>query len=230
MAADEGPRANNQGPQQRLRLTFAKGEPLKYISHLDLARTWERAFRRAGLPVAYSQGFSPHPRFQIAAALPVGVTGRAEQLDVWLTECLTPEEVLSRLGRALPPGLAVLRIEQVELRAPSLQTQVRAAEYRAAVHSQESVEAVRTRIEALLSAPTLPRQRHHKGKLQTYDLRPLVQSVTVEPGQAGGCVLQLRLQAGPEGAGRPDEVLDALGLWLAPHTVERTKLCFEFDK
>jgi radical SAM-linked protein len=230
MGEDEGRRTSEQGPQQRLRLTFAKDEPLKYISHLDLARTWERAFRRAGLPVAYSQGFSPHPRFQIAAALPVGVTGRAELLDVWLTECLMPEEVLSQLGPALPSGLVVLSTEPVELRAPSLQAEMRAAEYRATVHSQEPVEAVRGRIEALLSEPTLPRQRHHKGKLQIYDLRPLVQSVVVEPGQAGGFVLQLRLQAGPEGAGRPDEVLDALGLWLPPHTIERTKLCFEFDK
>lgn len=229
MGEDEGQRTSEQGPQQRLRLTFAKGEPLKFISHLDLARTWERAFRRAGLPVVYSQGFSPHPRFQIAAALPVGVTGRAEYLDVWLTECMTPEEVLSRLAPALPPGLVVLSVEQVELRAPSLQAQVCAAEYRATVRGKEAVEAVRSRIEALLSTPTLPRQRHHKGKLQTYDLRPLVQSVTVEPGQAGECVLQLRLQAGGEGAGRPDEVLDALGLWLAPHTIERTKLYFEFD-
>ena len=59
------------GPRQRIRVTFGKGQQLKYISHLDLARTWERVFRRARLPVAYSQGFNPRPRFQLAAALPV---------------------------------------------------------------------------------------------------------------------------------------------------------------
>ena len=73
---------------QRLRARFAKRESLKYISHLDLARTWERVFRRAGLPVVYSQGFNPRPRFQIAAALPVGVTGQSELLDIWLSEPL----------------------------------------------------------------------------------------------------------------------------------------------
>ena len=82
----------DETPKQRLRLRFSKGEQLKYISHLDLARAWERAFRRAGLPVAHSQGFNPRPRLQIAAALPVGVTGRAEYLDVWLTEALVPED------------------------------------------------------------------------------------------------------------------------------------------
>ncbi len=64
---------NDQTAKQRLRLTFAKGEAVKYISHLDLARTWERVFRRVGLPLAYSQGYNPRPRFQIAAALPEDV-------------------------------------------------------------------------------------------------------------------------------------------------------------
>jgi radical SAM-linked protein len=221
---------NDQDPGQRFRLRFAKGEALKYISHLDLARTWERVFRRAGLPVAYSRGFNPRPRFQIAAALPVGVTGWAEYLDVWLTVPVTCEEALSRLQPALPLGLEVLDIEEVELRAPALQSQVRAADYRAVVQSREPLAAVRTRVEALLDASTVLRKRHHKGRLRAYDLRPLVKGVTVEPGQTGELVLSMRLQASPEGAGRPDAVLEALGLSLAPHTVERTNLYFEFDK
>jgi radical SAM-linked protein len=211
-------------------MTFAKGDALKYISHLDLARAWERIFRRAGLPIAYSQGFNPRPRFQIAAGLPVGVTGLAELLDVWLAESLAPQEVLTRLRPALPCGLEVLDAVEVDLRASSLQSQLRTADYRAVVHSQETVEAMRTRVQALLDASTLPRRRQHKGQWQTYDLRPLVQSVTVEPGQPGEQIVAMRLQASPHGAGRPDEVLDALGLSLAPHTLERTNLGFEFDK
>ena len=103
-------------------------------------------------------------------------------------------------------------MQVVEHQAPSLQSQMRAAEYRAVVNSQESVEAIRTRVDAMLAEPSLPRQRHHKGKWQTYDLRPLIQSVDVEPGNAGECILMLRLQASPQGAGRPDEVLEVLGL------------------
>ena len=221
---------DDQDPKQRFRLRFAKGEALKYISHLDLARTWERTFRRAGLPVAYSKGFNPRPRFQIAAALPVGVTGWAEYLDVWLTVPLASEEVLSRLQTALPPELKVLDVQEVELRARSLQSQMRAADYRAAIQSREPLEAVRTRIEALLEASTILRDRHQKGRLRTYDLRPLIERVTVEQGKAGELVLSMRLQASPEGAGRPDVVLEVLGLSLVPHTVERTNLHFEFDK
>ncbi len=227
---DEQRMTNDQGPKQRLRIRFAKGERLKYISHLDLARAWERIFRRARLPVAYSQGFNPRPRFQIAAALPVGVTGQAELLDLWLNDPLIPEELLDRLRPNLPPGLGVSAAEEVDWGAPSLQSQMRAADYRIVIHSREPAEAIRTRVQALLDAPTVPRRRQHKGQWQTYDLRPLVQSVAVECGQPGEHILVMRLQASPQGAGRPDEVLDALGLSLAPRTMERTSLHFEFDK
>jgi radical SAM-linked protein len=221
---------DEHAPRQRLRLSFAKGEAIKYISHLDLARTWERVFRRAELPLAYSQGFNPRPRFQIAAALPVGVTGQSELLDIWLTDCLPAEEALARLRPVLPAGLDVSAAQEVELQAPSLQSQMRSAGYRVVLQTQEPAEAIRIRLQALLDAPALQRQRHHKGKLQTYDLRPLVQSLSVEPGGAGVQILIMRLQASPQGAGRPDQVLEALGLSLAPHTIERTNLCFEFDK
>ena len=230
MMGGAGDRMPGGTPQQRLRIRYAKGEPLKFISHLDLSRGWERAFRRAGLPVAYSQGFNPRPRFQMAAALPVGVTGRAELLDLWLTEPMSPEEVLSRLRPVLPAGLEALDAEVVDLREPSLQSVMNAADYRVVVGSQETTAAIRTRIQGLLDARTIPRQRHHKGKVQSYDLRPLLQSLAVEPGQVGEQVVTMRLQASPEGAGRPDEVLEALGLSLGMHTMERTNLCFEFDK
>jgi radical SAM-linked protein len=216
----------DQMPQQRLRIRFAKGDAIKYISHLDLSRTWQRVFRRAGLPVAHSQGYNPHPRFQIAAALPVGITGQAELLDLWLTKPLAPGEVLARLHPVLPPGLEVSEAEEVDLRAPSLQSQMRAADYRAVVRSSEPVEAIRARIQALLDASTLPRQRHHKGKLQGYDLRPFIQAIDVEPGPDRQYILSMRLQTSPQGAGRPSEVLDLLGLSLALHAVERTNLCF----
>jgi radical SAM-linked protein len=211
-------------PVQRLRIQFAKGEALKYISHLDLTRTWERVFRRARLPMSYSQGYNPRPRFQVAAALPVGVTGQAELLDVWLVEPLEPEAALARLRPALPQGLAAMSAAQVDLRAPSLQSQVCAADYWAKVSSAEPAEVIRRRVEGLLTAASVLRRRQHKGDWQTYDLRPLIQELRVKAGPPGTVELWMRLQASQEGAGRPEEVLDVLGLSLAPHTVERTAL------
>lgn len=222
-----------QGPVQRLRLTFSKGEDVKYVGHLDLHTAWERIFRRAELPLAYSQGFNRHPRFQIAAALPVGVTGQVELLDVWLDARLEPKDVLRRLRVELPAGFGVSAVVEVDLHGPALQALMRAARYRAVVETREPAEGLRVRVESLLDAPTLPRQREQKGKMRTYDLRPLIHTVTVAPGPNGECVLDMHLVVSPEGAGRPDEVLDVLGLSLAPHRIERIELVFastEFDK
>ncbi len=221
--------SGEQGPAQRLRLRYSKGEPVKYVSHLDLARAWERIFRRAGLPLAYSQGYNPHPRFQIAAGLPVGVTGRVELLDVWLAEALAPGEALERLRGALPPGLEVTDVVQVDLKEPALQAQVRWGEYRATIRTAEPTDAIRARVAALLDAPTLPRRRQHKGEWQAYDLRPLIDRIDVAGGAPGEQVLTLRLQLSPAGAGRADEVLDALGLLMLAHGIERTALHFEHD-
>ncbi len=230
MGKDEHSRTDEGAPQQRVRMTFGKGPVLRYISHLDLARTWERAFRRARLPVAHSKGYNPRPRFQIAAALPVGVTGKAELLDVWLIERLDLEALVSSVRRALPSGLDVTEVEEVALRFPALQSLMRAADYRATVRSHEPADALRARVQTLLEMSTLPRRRYYKGGWKAYDLRPLIQQVTVESGPEGTLFLLMRLQASPSGAGRPDEVLDALGLSLSYPTIERTKLHFEFDK
>jgi len=214
-------------PLRRLRFTYSKGEALKYISHLDLARAWERAFRRARLPVAYSQGFNPHPRFQMAAALPVGVTGTSELIDVWLTQPMSCAEALTRLQPALPRDLEISHAEEVDLRAPALQALMRAADYRAVVHTGEPPEAVESRTRALMACPSIPRRRMQKGDWQTYDLRPLIQAVGVAKAGEGILLLDMRLEASPQGAGRPEEVLDALGLAPSRHSVERTRLYFE---
>src|SRR5579884_25617 len=115
---------------QRLRITFTRGEPLRFISHLDLMRFWERALRRAGLVVAYSEGFSPHPQIHLGAPLPLGTTGGAELLDVFLAEPVAPEEFLRRMQPQLPPGVAIDDAREIPLTLPSLQSQLRAAEYR----------------------------------------------------------------------------------------------------
>ncbi|MDO9128521.1 MAG: TIGR03936 family radical SAM-associated protein, partial [Anaerolineales bacterium] len=128
-----------------MRITFSKTGALRYTGHLDLQRIWERTARRAGLPLVYSQGFHPQPKIQIAAALPLGFSGRAELVDIWLdAECedsslriadspevrrLRTPDIQAALQNAVPPGLTILSLESVEERAPALQTQVISAEY-----------------------------------------------------------------------------------------------------
>jgi hypothetical protein len=122
----------------------------------------------------------------------------------------------------LPPGLEVLSVEEAYSKLPSLQSQVCSAEYRVIVSWDGSREEMERKLQQLISAKQLLRQRRGKD----YDLRPLIEDLWVEGKQAGGWVLGMRLRAGDEGTGRPDEVLDALGLAEEPHAVQRERLIF----
>jgi radical SAM-linked protein len=203
-----------------LRITFAKGEEIKYISHLDLMRLWERALRRARVPLAYSRGFNPRPKIAFAAPLPVGFTSRGEMMDVVLERHMSPHNFAKSLVPQLPLGLEVLSVEEVYPKLPSLQSQVRSAEYRVTVAWDGSREEIEGKLRGLLSAEELLRQRRGKG----YDLRPLIEDLWVEGKGADGWFLGMCLQAGDQGTGRPDEVLDALGLAEEPHAVRRERL------
>jgi len=115
--------------KQRLRITFTRDETLKYIGHLDMARTWQRIVRRANLPLAYSEGFNPQPRMSFAAALPVGCTSDHEELDMVLSPPRAIDEVKTQLDRALPPGMKVISITEMrELVHETEQDQERRAE------------------------------------------------------------------------------------------------------
>ncbi len=173
---------------------------MRFTGHLDLALAWERLLRRANLPVVYSKGYNPQPRINLAAALPLGITSECELLDVWLDGESLPEEVQERLDRSAPPGLTVLSVREVPLKAPSLQSQLVATVYHAAIPPQPEHQE---RIEGLLAAETLPRERRGK----RYDLRPLVEGVWLEANGIG-----MRLAALPSATGRPDELLLTLGI------------------
>lgn len=208
--------------QQRLRITFAKGQEIKYISHLDLMRLWERALRRARVPLAYSRGFNPRPKIAVAAPLPVGFTSRGEVMDVILERYVSPYNFARGLAPHLPPGLELLSVEEVYPKLPSLQSQVRSAEYRVTASWEGSREEMEGKLQELLSAEQLPRQRRGKD----YDLRPLIEDLWIEGKEADGWVLGMRLRAGGQGTGRPDEVLDALGLGEEAHAIRRERLLF----
>ena len=212
--------------RQRLRITFAKGGPIKYISHLDLMRTWERALRRAQVPLAYSEGFNPRPNISIAAPLPVGFTGRGEVMDVVLWRRTSPYNLIKRLKLHLPLGLEILSVEEVYLSLPSLQSQMRYAEYRVVVESEEALAEMEKRVEQVLSARSLPRQRERKGKVTEYDLRPLIDDLWIEGREGAACVLGMRLQSDSQATGRPDEVLEVMGLGEVPRSIERTRCLF----
>jgi radical SAM-linked protein len=212
---------------QRLRIVFAQCAEVKYISHLDLMRVWQRALRRANVPLAYSHGFNPRPKLSFASALPVGFTGRAEVLDVMLERRMTPRQFVSCLQKELPAGLHLVSAEEVPSASRPLSTQVIAAEYEVFVESADAPEVMQERLHNLLAAETISRRRERPGKVQVYDLRPLIRQLWIAGRQGDTYVLGMRLQADEQGTGRPDEVMAALDMAVAVRGIERLQILFK---
>jgi radical SAM-linked protein len=210
----------------RARITFTKQGALRYTGHLDLHRLWERAMRRADLPLSYSQGFHPQPKISIAAALPLGFSSRGEVLDVRFNEEIPTEEIATRLKDSLPPDIQITNVASVDEREPALQTQVLSATYD--VHLTEPVDGseLMRKVEELLTSAALPRERRGK----SYDMRPLVETLDVIPEADGKVWLKMKLAAREGATGRPEEVLTALGIEPEYTHVERTLLIFQAQK
>ena len=202
----------------RIRITFSKVGALRYTGHLDLHRLWERAARRAELPLAYSQGFHPQPKLNIAAALPLGFSSRCEMLDMRLEHDIPLEGLKERLQETLPTGIQVSSIEQVDERAPALQTQVTAAEYEVILTEPVDGSDLKRRIDSVMGSDSIPRERRGK----SYDLRPLMESLEL---LAEGPIF-MRLSAREGATGRPEEVVDVLGIAFEGTRIERTSIIF----
>ena len=205
----------------RLRIKYSKSGTLVYVGTLDLLTIWERAARRAGLPLEYSHGFHPQPKMQLAAPLPLGFSSRCEVLDMRLQEDLDSSSVTARLQEALPAGLTILSVQAVDPGSAAPGALVQSVEYEVAFNAALDSEKLRARIDEVLSASTLPRERRGK----RYDLRPLIEGLRIVSDQAGASpALWMRLAARPGATGRPDEVLAQLGYARDTARIERTAL------
>jgi radical SAM-linked protein len=205
----------------RIRVTFAKTEAMRFTSHLDMHRAWERAFRRAGLPLAYTQGFRPHPRLNLASALPLGFTSEGEVLDAWLEQPVPTPDIQKVLELKLPPGLRMVTIQEIDLHVPSLQAELIASEYTLTLF--EPALDLSSRLEVLLASEHLIREWRDK----SYDLRPLIVKLSVLPEDNQGLQrFQALLTARAGSTGRPDEVVAVLGLSPGKVRVHRNRLVF----
>jgi radical SAM-linked protein len=208
----------------RIRITFSKSGSLIYIGNLDLYTMWERASRRADLPLAYSQGFHPQPKIHFAAPLPLGFASRCEVVDMRLNETVNRSDLKERLNAALPADIRVLDVQEVGDEAPAVQTQVLSAEYEILLGDEVQVKGLRDSVGALLAADRLPRRRRDR----EYDLRPLVEDMELRATPpAESPVLWMKLKAQEGATGRPDEVLLALGIPREHARIERTALHFK---
>ncbi|MGH8893203.1 MAG: TIGR03936 family radical SAM-associated protein [Actinomycetes bacterium] len=203
---------------QRLRVHYAKRGRLRYSSHRDFQRAFERALRRAGVPMAYSAGFSPHPKVSYAGAAATGVASEAEYLEIGLAERCDPGRLRTVLDRSLPPDLDVLDVVEVapapeNTKAPSLADRLEASVWRVTLAGLPPDVAQRA-VDAFLAAGRVEVSRMTKNGLRTFDARAAVVALAViprgVPDPAGPCAILHLVVRHVTPAVRPDDVLAGL--------------------
>lgn len=195
---------------QRLRLRYAKRGRMRFGSHRDFQRALERAIRRAGLPIAYSAGFSPHPKISYAGAAPTGSASEAEYAEIGLTEPCDPEDVRQALDQALPDGLDVLAV--VPAGSTPLAERLQASDWRIELEGISPAEA-EAAVDRFLALDEVPVERLTKSGRRRFDARGAVIRLAVtgrqEPDAASCAILRLVVRHETP-AVRPDDVLNGL--------------------
>jgi radical SAM-linked protein len=193
-------------PVQRIRLRYAKRGRLRFASHRDVARAFERALRAAGVPMAYSHGFSPHPRVSWIGAAPTGAASEAEYMEIQVVRRLDPELVRRELDAALPDGLDVLVAKESD--GGSLADRIDASRWRIELPGVPAKELQRA-VAAMLAAEQVHVEKVTKDGRRTIDARSALVSAHVEEdAQRCGILSTVVRQVTP--AVRPDDVLSAL--------------------
>jgi radical SAM-linked protein len=211
----------------RIRVRFAKVGKVRWTSHRDLARIWERVLRRTALPVAYSQGFSPHPKLHFGLALSTGHESVAEYLDIDLDDdapgCPDPAsfgELADLLTAALPVGVTVSAVGEIATSTPSLQQAVESCSWEIEIRGTGPA-SVAAAIGRVLGAAELITTRERKGKPVTDDLRPYVLDLAVVGPTDAGTQITAHLATQPRGL-RVGELIAALDPAWEEGRVRRT--------
>lgn len=174
---------NAQAPVvERWRIRYTKRGRLRFTSHRDFSRAFERALRRAGVPIAFSSGFSPHPRVSYANAAPTGIASEAEYLEIALHEAVDPQRLIASLDAALPAGLDLVDI--VPARTPDFPDRLQASLWQLEIREAEA-EAVTAAVAAFLTADEVSVERLTKQGLRTFDARAAVLAIEVSVPEAG---------------------------------------------
>ncbi len=183
---------------------FGKKGRLRYISHLDLQRFMMRALRRTDLPVAYSQGFNPHPQMSFASALAMGWSSDVELMDIRLTSAVDPQHALQQMSAALPPEMPVHRCRMVDDKHPALMARLVMADYRIELCGAHAA-AILADVPNYLAEETVMAVRKTKSGEREVNIRPMTVSL-----EAGSSALNTRLMLTPEETLKPDLLLGVL--------------------
>ncbi|MBO8128597.1 MAG: DUF2344 domain-containing protein [Peptococcaceae bacterium] len=195
----------------RIRVAYRQNGAARFVSHLDVMRAFERAMRRAGLKLSYTQGFNPRPKLTFAAPLPVGMVGLREYVDIVLDEAASPFLVMSRLGRVMPKGLSVLNAREVPDESPNLMAVVHHARYLAKgfTNKKPDLAVIQESLQAFLARREIYVERQTSKGVKRKDIRPGIRSINAAA-EDRELRIGMELKAGQEGNVRPYEVLTAL--------------------
>lgn len=189
------PDRQTPAPVQRLRLRYTRRGRMRFASHRDFQRALERALRRAGIPMAYSAGFTPHPKISYAGAAPTGAASEAEYVEIGLVERCDPESVRLALDAALPDGFDI--VEAVEARGPALADRLEASVWE--IEILASPEEVAQAVKSFLARDTVEVERLTKSGRRSFDVRSAVLRLETGDRQSEGG----QPQDGPRPAGSP---------------------------
>lgn len=207
------PEAPNPQPPivQKLRIRYAKRGRMRFTSHRDFGRAFERAIRRAGLPIGHSSGYTPHPKISYAGATPTGAASEAEFLEIGLTRAMPPADVGAALDAALPDGLDI--VEVVVSPGGALADLLQASRWRIEVPDASATE-VQQAVDDFLDRAEAPVERMTKRGLRTFDTRAAVVRLRVEPADApAACAILDLVVRHDTPSVRPDDVITALRTW-----------------
>ncbi len=198
-----------------VRIKYAKPNAGRFLSHLDLPHAWERAIRRTGAPLAFSQGYNPHPKLSFGSALSVGTTSDGEYMDVELTKDIDAQAFRQSLAETLPPALTLLELAVIPKKSAALMSVINRAAYRVTVRlvhavQQAELDAVMMQFLALEEVKVLRFKKNSRDKREV-DIRSGIFTLTgqVQP-EGERIMLEMLLQTGSEGNVRPDEVVMGL--------------------
>lgn len=209
---------------QRLRVTFRKFGAARWIGHLDVNRTWERALNRAKIPMAYTQGFNRRPRMQFANALPLGYTSDCEVVDLWLREKIAPDAAMTQLNERMAPGIEVMEAHTVYVRQPALPTLTVTANYTVRLtHVEVNSAELSQKITSLLATDEIIAEKTgKKNRGKTYNLRPMILDIVLDEDEQ----MHLHVTCREGMTGRPDAILRALDIDHRDVHVHRQHLHF----
>jgi len=216
-----------------MRAQYTKGNEVRYISHLDLQRIFGRTLRRAKLPVAYSQGFNPHPKLSFGSALSVGTTSESEFIDIEMAELIEADEFVERMNQILPIGFKIIEAvaystAEEGVKLSTLMSVINAAEYEISFYDDTQLTDMEAVIDKINQSESWSVTRSNKKKERILDIKPFVYSIEAKEADNNQLIVTAIVQAGSQANVRPTEIVEVLQVYgdapTKSYNIHRKKL------